>query len=233
MKTYFTLVALTLTLLFVSCIDEDPGPRQSDTRTFPFVDFNRVEAGYGLILNVTKGNTFLVEANGDRRNLDDLVVLKSGNSLILGFKNSDRRQYHTTINITMPQLEGVNFSGAVNGTVNGFTSTATFDITLSGASLAQMNISSADLMINLSGASQLRLVGSGEKMNGLISGASLLSSFDYPVKEATLNLSGASNCRVNVSQQIKGTVSGASLLLYRGEPGIDIESSGESMVRKD
>lgn len=233
MKTYITFLALALTFIFSSCIDEDPGPRQSDTRSFAFVDFNRVEAGYGLVVNITKGNTYSVAADGDRRNLDDLVVFKSGNSLILGFRNSDKRQYLTYVNISMPDLQGVNFSGAVNATVTGFSTNSFFDATLSGASLAQMNISSDELTLNISGASQLRLVGSGEKMNGLVSGASLLTSYDYPVAEATLNVSGASSGRISVSQQLKGTATGASLILYRGQPSVEVESSGESMVRKD
>jgi hypothetical protein len=107
------------------------------------------------------------------------------------------------------------------------------DVALSGASLAQLDISATELNCTISGASQLRLSGKGEKLTGNISGASILSSFDFPVVEATLNVSGASNGRVSVSQQLKGTATGASLILYRGQPSVDVESSGESMVRKD
>jgi hypothetical protein len=233
MKTYITLFALALTFLLSSCLEEDPGPRQQDTRNYSIVDFDRVEAGYGLVVTISKSSTFSIQANGDRRNLDDLVVTKSGNSLVLSFNDSRKRQYLTNITIMMPALRGVNFSGAVNGTVSGFGDNTLFDVALSGASLAQLEISATELNCTISGASQLRLSGKGEKLTGNISGASILSSFEFPVAAATLNVSGASNGRVSVSQQLKGTATGASLILYRGQPTVDVESSGESMVRKD
>ena len=231
-RPLFALLFL-LSFFITSCYEEDPGPRQQDTRTFSFVDFDRVEAGYGLVVTITKSSAFTIQADGDRRNLDDLVVLKSGNSLMLGFNDTEKRQYLTNIYITMPALTGVSFSGAVNGVVTGFDVSPVFDIALSGASLAQLNVSANELTCSVSGASQLRLTGKGEKLTGIISGASMLSSFDYPVTEAMLNVSGASNGRVNVSQLLKGSATGASLILYRGQPDIDVDSSGESMVRKD
>jgi hypothetical protein len=233
MKPILPMLLFAAVLISVSCNDEDPGPRQSDSRNFAFLDFNRVDAGYGLVVTIIKSSNYSIEAIGDRRNLDDLVILKNGNSLVMGFTHSEKRQYLTYVNISMPDLQGINFSGSVNGTVAGFSGNALFDATLSGASLAQINISSETLNLNVSGASQLLLAGSGEKMNGIVSGASLLSSFDYPVNEVVVHISGASSSRLSVSQQLKGSATGSSLILYRGQPSVEVESSGESMVRKD
>lgn len=233
MKPFHFIYTLALSILFISCNEEDPGPRQQDSRTYSLVDFDQVEAGYGLVVSITKASTFTIQADGDRRNLDDLVVFKSGNSLILGFNHSEKRQYLTNITVTMPTLQGVSFSGAVNSSVSGFDSSQPLNVSLSGASLAQLTVSAPEINCTISGASQLRLSGTGEKLTGTISGASLLSSLDYPVAGATLHLSGASTSRVAVTQQLKGTATGASLILYRGQPSVEIESDGASVVRKE
>jgi Putative auto-transporter adhesin, head GIN domain len=220
-------------IMLTSCLEEDPGPRQSDSRTYAVVDFDRVEAGDALTITIQHGETFSIQANGDRRNLDDLMVYKSGSTLVLRYEHYEKRQYSTAVSITLPTLIGSDFSSAVNAQISGFTNVSQFDLSLSGASLAQMDIDASELNFILSGASQLRLNGTGEILNGTLSGASLLSAFNYPTTKANLIASGASNGKVNVSQQLEVNASGASLILYRGNPQLEVEASGESVVRPE
>lgn len=233
MKNSAIVILLLGTMLMSSCLEEDPGPRQSDSRTYAVMDFDRIEAGDALTLTIQQGSTFSVSANGDRRNLDDLMVYKNGNTLVLRYNHYEKRQYSTNIDITLPVLYGGDFSSAVNADISGFTNISQFDLSLSGASLAQVDVETDELNFLLSGASQLRLTGKGEKIHGTISGASLLSAFGYPSTQAKLIVSGASNGKVNVSQQLEVNASGASLILYRGNPQVEVEASGESVVRQE
>jgi hypothetical protein len=233
MKNSAIAISLLGALFMFSCLEEDPGPRQSDSRTYAVVDFDRIEAGDALTLTIKQGSTFSVSANGDRRNLDDLMVYKNGSTLVLRYNHYEKRQYGTNIDITLPALYGGDFSSAVNADITGFTNISQFDLSLSGASLAQLDMETSELNFLLSGASQLRLTGKGEKLNGTISGASLLSAFNYPSTQAKLIVSGASNGKVNVSQQLEVNASGASLILYRGNPQLEVEASGESVVRHE
>jgi len=221
------------TLFLSSCLEEDPGPRQSDSRTYAVTDFDRIAAGDALIITIKQGNNFSIQADGDRRNLDDLMIYKNGTTLVIRYDHYEKRQYSTSMNITLPTLEGSDFSGAVNANISGFTHVTQFDLSLSGASLAQLDIEASELNFALSGASQLRLNGKGETLNGTISGASLLSAFNFPSAQAKLIVSGASNGKVNVSQQLEVNASGASLVLYRGNPQVEVEVSGESMVKQE
>jgi hypothetical protein len=94
-----------------------------------------------------------------------------------------------------------------------------------------MNVN--EIHFNLTGASQLRLQGEGQLLDGSISGASILTAFDFATKNANLIVSGASNGKVNVADELKASVSGASVVLYRGTPNVISESSGSSVVRQD
>lgn len=216
-----------------SCNEEDPGPRQQDNRSYTVVDFDRLEIGAAVVVTVRQGNNYSIQAEGDRRNLDDLQVYKSGDVLVVRFSNHKDRQYATYLTITMPVMSGVDFSGAVDAQIENFDDANRLDVSLSGASLMQLDMNVTELYFNLSGASQLRLFGEGQMLDGTISGASLLSAFDYPVLEAKLIISGASNGKVMASQEINASVSGASVLVYRGSPQLNVESTGSSVVRRD
>jgi len=233
MKNLAIATLLVSSLLLSSCLEEDPGPRQSDSRTYTITDFDRIAAGDALIITIKQGNNFSIQADGDRRNLDDLMIYKSGSTLVIRYDHYEKRQYNTSINLTLPALVGSDFSSAVSANISGFTNVNQFDLTLSGASLAQMDMEVSELNFSLSGASQLQLNGKGETLNGTLSGASLLSAFNFPSAQAKLIVTGASNGKVSVSQQLEVNASGASLVLYRGNPQVEIEASGESIVKPE
>jgi len=233
MKKLNLLILLAALVWLTACNEEDPGPRQQDTRSYAVVDFDRIEAGDALIVTVKYSENFSIETEGDRRNLDDLLVSKSGNSLVVRFNRFDKRQYATYVNITLPALSGVDFSGAVNAQVSGFAPVNRMDVSLSGASLAQLSLDATEIHFFLSGASQLRLNGSGDLLEGNISGASILTAFEYSTNKSELIVSGASGAKVSVANQLKGFASGASLVLYRGNPELSMEASGSSVIRPD
>ena len=233
MKNFAITIFLSSSILLASCYEEDPGPRQSDSRTYAVMDFDRIEAGDALNITITLVISFSFVANGDRINLDVLLFYKNGSTLILHYNHFEKRQYGTSVSITLPALVGSDFSSAVSAQISGFTDVSQFDLSLSGASLAQMNIEAVKINFLLSGASQLRLYGKGDSLNGTLSGASLLSAFDYLSTQAKLIVTGASNGKVNVSQQLEVNASGASLVIYRGRPQLDVDASGESIVKEE
>jgi hypothetical protein len=61
----------------------------------------------------------------------------------------------------------------------------------------------------------------------------VLTAFDYPVKEATSSISGASSGKVSVDQSLRAVVTGASCLLYRGNPSVTTSVSGGSAVARE
>lgn len=228
------ILVLLLPILLFSCYKEDPGPLQNGARDFAVVDFDRLEIGDAFDVTVVQGAVFSVNAKGDNRNLNDMRVDKSGSTLRIKFSNHQDRQYTTYVTITMPVIYGLNFSGAVNSRVTGFTtSISRFDASYSGASVGQVQLNAEEVYIWLSGASNGRLVGTGKKLEISVSGASELSSFDFLTESVSSVVSGSSVARVNASQQLNVTASGASEVIYRGNPQITADVSGASFLRKD
>jgi hypothetical protein len=237
MSRYSYILASAFIIVFsgaiTSCDHEDPGPLQKAHKEFAILDFDRLEMGSAFNIEVEQSNTFRVEVRGDRRNIDDLEAFKSGNTLIIAFDDNANRRHDTYIHITMPTLKAVNFSGASVSKIHGFESDDDLNIYLSGASVTQLDADFREIDLVVSGASKLSLYGSGDELNGEVSGASWVKAFNYPVREAALDVSGASEAHITVTDELIITASGASSVLYRGSPSVTSNVSGASTVQKD
>ena len=225
--------AIALFSIITSCHKEDPGPLQEVRKDYSIVDFDRLEMGSAFNIEVEQGNAFSLQVKGDRRNIDDLDVYKSGSTLVIEFDDNANRHHDTYINITMPGLKGVNFSGASVSKIRGFDSEEDLDLYLSGASTAQLDANYREIDLVISGASNLVLFGSGDEFRAEISGASTLYAFDYPVRQAMIDISGASEGKVAVTDELKVTAEGASSILYHGNPSVISNISGASTVQKN
>lgn len=227
----FILISL-MVLTFTGCYVDDPGPRQEAEHQYAIVDFDRLEIGSDLHITVEKDNFFSVKASGDRRNIEDLVVRKEGATLVVRYKNFRERRHDTFIHITMPGLASVNFSGASESRVDGFTS-ETMDVYLSGASLCQINVNTPSLKVVLSGASYLSIRGAGQTMEADVSGSSAMKAFDFAVADASIAVSGASDAQIAASSALVVTATGASRVTYRGNPSVTSEVSGASLLQQE
>ncbi len=241
-SNYSTRPLLLLALLsgLQSCIyintrDNDILPRGVATRDLNLTNFDQLAMGSAFSIKVKKGTNFSIKATGELNDLDDLDASVGRTGVLeIKYRNNWRNSRdRMDIDIVMPSLRGVDFSGASVSTVEGFENERTLGYRLSGASKSTFVGSAERLSINLSGASELILNGKSGLVIGEISGASQLYAFDFPVDEADLNLSGASRARVRVVKFLKVDASGASSLRYLGDPTVEQRLSGSSSVARE
>jgi hypothetical protein len=138
------------------------------------------------------------------------------------------------VEIAMPQIKSLDLSGATQSSLTGFKSDNSFDLGVSGASQLDGQIEAGNVRADVSGASRVQLGGKGANLNLECSGASRAELGDFLVKDATVNLSGASRATINASGQLSGEASGASQLTYRGSPTLgSLQSSGASTIKPE
>ncbi|MFC1969722.1 head GIN domain-containing protein [Chloroflexota bacterium] len=256
------IVAVLLGVLLISgllagCIREGvPGSGNLVTQEFEFSDFTRVEVGSAFEVEIVQADSFRVSVTADDNLFEHIQVSKQGETLKIGLKLVPLRPLFSTLKaeITMPQIRGLDLSGATRGTVSGFSSTENLDTEVSGASSLDMTDMSAgdvefelsgasrargditaggDARFNLSGASSVQLQGSASDLVIAASGASRVELDNFPVASADVKLSGASGATVNLDGRLDANLSGASRLSYIGEPTMgDIDTSGGSSVSK-
>lgn len=237
-QTFRTLsIVLGIAFVFQSCVyinkDEDIPPRGETTRTYDFRNFDELEVSDAIRVNVVSGTAFEVSATGERNDLDDLNVFVQDGKLTARYNNSWKKRQRMDIDITMPDLAGVDFSGAVNAKIEDFVNLPSVEIELSGASQCDFEGTGTTLKFDINGASRLNTFGKMKFLDGEASGASQLNAFDLETEESDLEVSGASHAKVWVTRLLDVKASGASNVRYRGNPKVEKEVTGGSSVRAD
>lgn len=255
-KVVMLMVAvLLLSCLAAGCYGAVRGSGNLETRDFDYSNFTRIEVGNAFEVKVVRSDSFGISITMDDNLFDYLNVSRSGETLKIKLKSGYGYVSHTAIaEITMPELRKLDFSGATDGTVSGFNSAQDLAVGLSGASsLEMLSMAAADVdfelsgashltggittdgyvRFNISGASSVVLSGSADDLDADVSGASSLALDDFPVSNASIEMSGASSGTVNLDGILDANLSGASHLYYIGEPTLgDIETSGASSISR-
>ena len=184
-----------------------------DTEKKDFADFTIVEVGWGFEVEINQSDSYSISITADDNMFDYIEASQTGDTLTIGLKWGYSYQDVTLIaEVTMPDLYELDFSGGTHGTAKGFTSSHDFVLSLSGGSTISLEGAANDLTISGSGGSHLYLS-------------------DFPVHDATVNLSGGSGATVNLDGRLDGDLSGGSHLKYVGDPTtVDVNTSGGSTV---
>ncbi len=251
------LIALfVLSGLFSGCVGGVIiGSGNLDTQEMDFSGFTRIEAGSAFEARIAQSDSYRVSITADDNLFEHIQVSQAGETLKVGLKPTLGYVSGTLrAEITMPALTRLDMSGATRGTVEGFSSPEDFDLDLSGASSLDMSdmaagdiqfdlsgasrvggdiMASGDGQFDLSGASKVELAGSATDIVIEASGASGVELAGFPVNNANVKLSGASQATVNLDGRLDADLSGASRLSYTGEPTLgNISTSGGSTVSK-
>ncbi len=225
---FFSIVCLVASLTPYSVLAQN-------TRNFSVSGFNRLDLGSAFKIDVKQGSKYSVVAEGRSEDLDELESNVSGGVFKLKYKSNGWNKNRKTVNvsITMPNLQGVDFSGASKATVGTFTGVKNMDIEVSGASSVTMDFNASKVTFDLSGASALTLTGQSDIINGEVSGASTFRGKDFPAKEVSIDASGASSASIVASSVIHAEASGASSIRYSGNvKDIHSSSSGASSIKR-
>jgi len=136
--------------------------------------------------------------------------------------------------VSFTSLDKIKGAGATNIYVDGVIESSNLDISLAGASDFKGTIKVGTLQLDLSGASDARIVGT---VNGVTTvrsaGASDLKGYDLVTDTCNAHASGASDIRITVNKELNVHASGASGIYYKGAAVIrELHSSGASSVSK-
>lgn len=248
------VAAIGLALLAAGCGTPTVGSGKLVTKTYDFKDFTQLVVSHAFEIEVTRGTGYKIEVTVDDNLVDRLRVEQSGSTVRIGLDNV--MSLGTTTQravVTLPDLQGLELSGACRADVSGFTAQKKLAATISGASSAtfsamtvsdtQLDVSGAskvsgdvkadELSAVASGASQIDLTGLAAEGVLEASGASKLRLGTFQFGTVTVKLSGASSAQINASKTIAADVTGASRLEYSGQANIrEIESSGASTIKR-
>jgi hypothetical protein len=210
------------------------GSGNLETEHYDYGNFTRVEISSAFEFEIKQSSSYSINVTADDNVMDYIQVSQDGPTLKIRLGTVPGLRLVTLrALITIPQLRGLTVSGASRGTVSDFSSTEDLDVTVSGASRVTGDITAGNVKFDISGASTIQLEGSANDMAADVSGASRFSLDDFIVSNADVDFSGASSGTVNLNGRLDADVSGASTLLYIGEPAMGtINVSGASTLTR-
>ena len=175
------------------------------------VGFSKIEAGSAITIEISVQKDFSVAVEADDNLLANITTVVDGDTLKIYTKGKISTRNPINVRISMPEIEGLDVSGASKANVS--------------------NLQSESLRLETSGAAKVTLNGVVKTLNLDASGASKIVAENLTVENADLGVSGASNIVVFVSGQLNAEASGASKIVYLGNPtNISKRSSGASSV---
>ncbi|MEP6924289.1 MAG: head GIN domain-containing protein [Pyrinomonadaceae bacterium] len=174
--------------------------------------FKGVHTGGAMQLEISVGKEFSVELEGDDNILPTIKTEVRGDKLY--FERKEGRIWsrgRVIARVTMPELNDLDISGASSAIVN--------------------NVKTESLKIDASGASKIEISGEARDLAVEVSGASKLDAENLKTERTKVEASGASKVSIFASEAVDADASGASKIVYSGNPkSVSKDASGASSV---
>lgn len=221
-----------------SCKDEPK--KWKKTSTHNFKDFDALQIGSLFKFQIEQGDDYQVKIKEDDDIANDVYFEQNGKNLRIRFKNNDdwwkksiENEDRIHLSITMPHLKFIEVTGNCDGKIRDFKEDE-MTIKLAGVSnLKAYNITSNKLNAEISGASNLKLIGSTDELKAKAVGSSSLKAFDLKAKKVEANTLGASSAFVYAYDKLWAKASGVSSIKYKGKATVTKDENGLGNVERD
>jgi len=238
MKKIFSIVASFL--FIVSSFSQkinDPNAEIREAKNFHAIS---VSNAFDVFISQGQEEAVAVSASEEKYRKDIKVEVRDGVLKIWFEKegkfwrgwNGDKLRLKAYI--SFKHINKLTASGACDIRVQGDVDEEDLVVNLSGASdLKEGKINAKKLTVDISGASAMNISGSATELHVEASGASDFKGFDFVVDYCDAHASGASDINITVNKELSARASGASDVHYKGNGLIrEIKTSGASNVSK-
>lgn len=209
------------------------GPVQTEDRVV--TNFSGLTTSIAGKINFTQAPNYKVQIQAQQNILNIIETYKTGNELILKFKNNVNVSSHSdiTVNISAPSLESVQLSGAANVNVTGDFVSTNFNAGVSGSgnlTIDSLKIATA-ITARVSGSGNIKVFrGIAKTENVLVSGSGNIDLFAIIAERAEAKISGSGNAKLHATQTLDATISGSGNVYYFGNPTVITHISGSGKV---
>jgi len=204
------------------------------TKDYNFKDFDALVIGNAFKIIVHQSENYDIKITGSKEDIENVKIIVNDNELqvsietsFLDFSGHD----DLTIEIKLPHLRKIDFSGATVSVVKGF-NLENLNVNISGASTSKLYVNADRINLDVSGASSVKLIGEGNELQCDVSGASTFNAYTYKTTIANLDASGASSAKLYTTKKLIADASGASSITYKGEARLEGDYSVASSIKK-
>jgi len=203
--------------------------------------FHAIKISNAFTIYISQGNEDAVAISASKAEYKAKIITKVENGvLIIRFDedknfwkgwNGDKQKL--TAYISIKKIDRLDVSGACDVFFEDGISSEDLNVELSGASDIKGKIDAKKLSFDISGASDATISGNAAELSVEASGASDFKGYELVTNYCTAEASGASSVNITVNKELNARASGASSVRFKGEGLIrDIKTSGSSNVTR-
>jgi hypothetical protein len=243
--TIIHIIAISISLLFASCIDliakEIKGDGKLVTKTITVSDFSKVKIEVPVKVNYSQGKSagnleFTTDSNlweyYDIYTKNDVLYIKLKDE----FRNNTRiKATKSLITISSEELDKIEIigSGDIHFRTVFTSEKLSIDITGSGDIFAnQYPIQIEDCSINITGSGDVRLAGNIQNAKIKITGSGDVKALDCEIAQLNISISGSGDVKASVTDKLDVRIAGSGDVKYKGNPEITTKISGSGKVVK-
>ncbi len=177
-------------------------------------NFDKIDVSDSFVVLIRRGDDFHVQIDGDEKDVNEVSAEVRDNKLHISMKNNfslntiNRKKIG--VEITVPDLREVIFTGAIQGRIDGFNNLSSLSLITTGACHTEISATVEQLTTEVAGASHLSLTGYTRNFKAEVSGASHLNAEKMMITEAEVNTSGTSHASLGKIENLKSKSTGVS-----------------------
>lgn len=203
--------------------------------------FHAIRVSNAFEVYISQGSEDAVAISASKPEYKEKIITRVENGvLIIRFENDkkfwnslkgDKQRLKAYISIK--KIDKLDVSGACNVFFEEGLSAEELIVNLSGASDIKGKINAKKLVVDINGASDATISGNTADLKVEASGASDFKGFDLVTNYCDAKATGASSVNITVNKELSAHASGASSVRFKGEGLIrDIKTSGASNVSR-
>lgn len=222
------LIFSLMSLVLASCNETIKGDGVIVNESREMNQFNVLSTSGIFTIELREGEP-RVEIRTDQNLMEHIVTEVKGGELVISSNNKHLDSEVMEIVVYYVNLEEIEIAGAVEiyspETIDG----KSLEIEISGAGEAELDLRLEKFEVNVSGGAEMSLSGYANEANYDLTGAAEIRAFNLQTSVANIDIAGASDLEVNVSDKLNVDIAGAGEVKYIGDPVVnkDITGAGE------
>jgi hypothetical protein len=195
--------------------------------------FSKLEISGPFTVTFKQSAITSVKVTADDNLMKDIETDISGNRLKIRSEDNICPSGQISVVISGRNLSAVKTSGEVKFSSDGKITTGDINFDLSGVSKINMDLNANNVTTTGSGLTDMTLTGQAVSHKIELSGSGQLDALDFVVGQYRIESSGATDFKINVLNDLSVNTSGASNIVYRGDPkNISNNKSGIGSLKK-
>lgn len=231
------IVAIMSALFLSAMMFAQPTVSDPNVQVREAKNFHAISLSSAFDVYLTQGNEEKVAVSAaEEKDLVNITVEVKNGVLEIGWNNKGkwgRGNKKLKAYISFKTIDKLKASGACDVSIVGTLKANDLLVDLSGASDLKGKVDAKKLTFDMSGASDTKITGTATNLDVDASGASSFKGFDLSTDYCNVKASGASGIKITVNKELSATASGASDIDYKGTGVIrDIKTSGASSISR-